>query len=214
MTDTDIYETKSRVGTPTWEMARFYPAQGDWSEEDYLALKTRQLIEFTDGVLEFLPMPDRIHQYLVKWLFKRLDQFAESSGLGQAYFAPLRVKTENKKYREPDLVYLSNERERQYPDRSRPPFGADLVMEVVSEGEEARDRDTRQKPLDYAAAGIPEYWIVDPENRTITVLSLEGAEYFPRGVFGEGEVAESALLPGFSVDVAECFAQASPDTSK
>ena len=188
-------------------MARFYPAQGEWDEEDYLALKTRQLIEFTDGVLEFLPTSDRIHQDLVKWLFKRLDRFAESSRQGQAYFAPLRVKTDEKKYREPDVVYLTNERDRQYPDRSRPPFGADLVMEVVSEGDEARDRDIRQKPLDYAAAGIAEYWIVDPENRTITVLSLEGTDYFPRGVFGEGEVAESVLLPGFSVSVSECFAQ-------
>jgi Uma2 family endonuclease len=214
MTDTDIYETKSRVGTPTWEMARFYPTQGDWSEEDYLALKPRQLIEFTDGVLEFLPMPDRIHQDLVKWLFKRLDRFVESANLGAAYFAPLRVKTDNKKYREPDVVYLTKERDRQYPDRSRPPFGADLVMEVVSEGEEARNRDLQQKPIDYATAGIPEYWIVDPENRTITVLSLDGTEYFPRGVFGEGEVAESVLLPGFSVDVSECFAQATPDLSK
>ena len=214
MTDTDIYETKSRVGTPTWEMARFYPAQGDWSEEDYLALKTRQLIEFTDGVLEFLPMPDRIHQDLLQWLFLKLHGFVTDRRLGRAYVAPLRVKTDSAKYREPDVVYLSNERERQYPDRSRPPFGADLVMEVVSEGEEARNRDLQQKPIDYAAAGIPEYWIVDPENRTITVLSLDGAEYFPRGVFGEGEVVESVLLPGFSVNVAECFAQVAPDTSK
>ena len=214
MTDTDIYETKSRVGTPTWEMARFYPAQGDWSEEDYLALKTRQLIEFTDGVLEFLPMPDRIHQNLVRWLFLKLHGFAESSRLGRAYFAPLRVQTEANKYREPDLVYLSNERERKYPDQSRSPFGADLVMEVVSEGEEARNRDLQQKPIDYAAAGIPEYWIVDPENRTITVLSLDGAEYFPRGVFGEGEVAESVLLPGFSVSVTDCFAEIAIGGSK
>ena len=213
MSDSQTLEPRSRRGTPTWEMARFYPAQGEWDEEDYLALKTRQLIEFTDGVLEFLPMPDRIHQDLVKWLFKRLDRFAESSRQGQAYFAPLRVKTDEKKYREPDVVYLTNERDRQYPDRSRPPFGADLVMEVVSEGEETRERDIRQKPLDYAAAGIAEYWIVDPENRTITVLSLEGTDYFPRGVFGEGEVAESALLPGFSVNVTECFAHAAPNSS-
>lgn len=214
MTDTDLYETRSRVGTPTWEMARFYPAQGDWSEEDYLALKTRQLIEFTDGVLEFLPMPDRIHQDLLQWMFLKLHGFVTGSRLGRAYVAPLRVKTDTAKYREPDVVYLSNERERKYPDRSRPPFGADLVVEVVSKGEEARDRDLQQKPIDYAAAEIPEYWIVDPENRTITVLSLDGTEYFPRGVFGEGEIAESVLLPGFSVDVTECFAEIAPDTSK
>lgn len=214
MTDTELLEPKSRAGTPTWEMARFHPLQGEWTEEDYLALKPRQLIEFTNGVLEFLPMPDRIHQDLVKWLFLKLHGFVSTNQLGQAYFAPLRVKTDNKKYREPDLVYLSNERDRQYPDRSRPPFGADLVMEVVSEGEDARNRDLQQKPIDYAAAGIPEYWIVDPENRTITILSLDGTEYFPRGVFGEGEVAESVLLPGFSIAVTECFAQISPDSSK
>ncbi len=207
MTDTELLEPKSRVGTPTWEMARFYPAQGDWTEEDYLALKTRQLIEFTDGCLEFLPLPYRTHQILVKWLFKRLDAFVEPLRLGAAYFAPLRVKTAVKKYREPDVVYLSREREKQYPDRSRPPFGADLVMEVVSEGEEARDRDLRQKPIDYAAAGIAEYWIVDPENRTITVMGLEGSEYFPRGVYGESEVAESSLLPGFRISVKDCFAE-------
>lgn len=207
MTDSELLEPKSRVGTPTWEMARFYPAQGDWSEEDYLALKPRQLIEFTDGVLEFLPMPDRNHQDLVKWLFKRLDRFVESARLGAVYFAPLRVKTDQKKYREPDVVYLSNERQQQYPDRSRPPFGADLVIEVVSEGEEARNRDIQQKPIDYAAAGIAEYWIVDPENRTITVMSLEGTEYFPCGVYGEGETAESVLLPGFSVSITDCFAE-------
>ncbi len=195
-------------------MARFYPAQGDWTEDDFLALKTRQLIEFTNGVLEFLPMPDRVHPDLVKWLFLKLHGFVTGSRLGKAYFAPLRIKTEGAKYREPDVVYLSNERERQYPDRSRPPFGADLVVEVVSEGDEARDRDIRQKPLDYAAASIPEYWIVDPENRTITVLCLEGTEYFSRGVFGEGETAESVLLQGFSVDVTECFAQIAPETSK
>lgn len=214
MNDSQLLEPKSRIGTPTWEMARFYPAQGDWTEEDYLSLKTRQLIEFTDGVLEFLPMPDRIHQDLVQWLFLKLHGFVTGHRLGRAYFAPLRVKTEAKKYREPDLVFLTNERDRQYPDRSRPPFGADLVMEVVSEGEEARDRDIRQKPTDYAAAGIPEYWIVDPENRTITVLSLEGTEYFPRGVYGEGETAESVLLPGFSVSVSDCFAEIANDDSE
>ena len=42
---------------PTWEIARLFPAQGEWSAEEYLSLETNQLVEFSNGVLEFPPMP-------------------------------------------------------------------------------------------------------------------------------------------------------------
>lgn len=211
MTDTELLEPKSRAGTPTWEMARFYPVQGDWSEEDYLALKTRQLIEFTDGILEFLPMPTRMHQTLAQWMFLRLHGFVESQKLGEVYLAPLRIKMRPSKYRQPDVVFLSKARVAKLKDMTEPPVGADLAVEIMSEGEENRARDLQVKRLDYAEAGIPEYWIVDPEARTVTVLVLDGGEYFPRGVFGEGETAESSLLDGFMVNVAEWFRSIEPN---
>jgi hypothetical protein len=46
-----------RTGEPTWEIAHLFPIQGDWTEAEYLALDTNHLIEFSDGHLEFLPMP-------------------------------------------------------------------------------------------------------------------------------------------------------------
>jgi Uma2 family endonuclease len=52
---------------------------------------------------------------------------------------------------------------------------------------------------------IPEYWIVNPLNATITVLRLDGGEYAAHGVFGRGERATSALLAGFTVDVSAAF---------
>jgi Uma2 family endonuclease len=210
MNDTELLEPKSRAGTPTWEMARFYPVQGDWSEEEYLALHTRQLIEFTDGYLEFLPMPTRLHRTLAQWLFLKLHPFVSERRLGEVHLAPLRVKMRPKKYREPDLVFLSKARVAQLKDMTEPPLGADLAVEVMSEGEENRVRDLQVKRHDYAEAGIPEYWIVDPEARTVTVLVLDGEEYFPRGVFGEGETAESGLLDGFAVDVTEWFRSIEP----
>ncbi len=205
MSDSQLLEPKSRRGTPTWEISRLFPEQGGWSEAEYLGLFTRQLIEFTDGVLEFLAMPTRTHQHLVQWFFLKLHGFVASRRLGEVHFAPLRIKMRPAKYREPDVVYLSMDRLAPLKDMKEPPLGADLVVEVMSEGEENRQRDLDTKRLDYAEAGIPEYWIVDPEARTVTVLALEGREYFPRGVFGEGEVAESQLLPGFSVNVTEWF---------
>ena len=79
--------------------------------------------------------------------------------------------------------------------------GADLVMEIVSEGVEDAKRDWEEKPLEYAKAGISECWIVDPQKKVIRVLKLVGKSYKVHGDFRPGSRATSALLPGFSVPV-------------
>jgi len=84
------------------------------------------------------------------------------------------------------------------------------VVEVISEGEENRRRDLETKPLEYARAGISEYWIVDPEKQQIVVLTLEGDAYREHGVFGMEERATSLLLPGMDVSVQETFAAGQP----
>ena len=47
---------------PTWDVAQLFPPQGDWSEAEYLALDTNHLVEFSQGFVEFLPMPTLSHQ--------------------------------------------------------------------------------------------------------------------------------------------------------
>ena len=76
-------------------------------------------------------------------------------------------------------------------------------MEIVSPDDP--ERDTVTKPVDYAKVGISEYWIVNPEDETITVLRLEGERYVEHGVFRRGDVATSALLGGFAVSVDAVF---------
>ena len=79
--------------------------------------------------------------------------------------------------------------------------GADLVMEVVSSGDEDRRRDLNTKREEYAQARIAEYWIIDPHLEQITVLTLDGQTYVVHGEFKRGERATSKLLPEFGVDV-------------
>ena len=67
------------------------------------------------------------------------------------------------------------------------------------------DRDLVEKRFDYAEAGIPEYWIVDPRDETITVLVLEGDAYVEQGAYARGDMATSPLLDGFAADVAAVF---------
>ena len=77
------------------------------------------------------------------------------------------------------------------------------MVEVVSPADPGRD--TRDKRLDYAEARIPEYWVVNPLDETVTVLVLQGSSYVEHGVFGRGQQTESVCLRGCSLDVASVF---------
>ena len=77
------------------------------------------------------------------------------------------------------------------------------MAEVVGPDDPARDY--HQKRIDYAGAGVSEYWIVDPMSDTITVLTLEEGGYVEHGAFGRGETAASAVLGGFRLAVSDVF---------
>ncbi len=83
-------------------------------------------------------------------------------------------------------------------------LGGGLVMEVVSRDDP--DRDWVKKRRDYAEAGIPEYWVVDPHKKIIVVFVLKGDEYAIHGEFSSAQRATSKLLPGLSVSVDEALA--------
>lgn len=178
------------------------PLQGLWTEQQYLKLSgaTNHLIEFTDGVIEILPMPTERHQAIVEFLHSMLRSWALRNG-GKARFSPLRVRIGEGKFREPDVLFLRDANDPRRQDRFW--LGADLVVEVVSPHDS--ERDTLVKRGDYAAAGIAEYWIVNPEDETVTVLALAGPEYLEHGVFRRGETAGSLLLHGFAVAVNDVF---------
>lgn len=75
--------------------------------------------------------------------------------------------------------------------------------EVVSA--DAPEHDLVTKRAEYAQAGIPEYWIVEPQSEHITVLSLQGSAYIEQGRYVRGDTIQSPLLVGFSVAVAAIF---------
>jgi Uma2 family endonuclease len=195
----------SRRGEPTWEVAAYFPRQGRWTEHEYFALPDTRQVELRNGCLEFLPLPTRMHQLLARYVFLLLHHYVERHRLGETHFTGLNVRLEPDEIRVPDICFLSKSR---LGDPRKVQDLADLMIEVVSPGSENRDRDLVQKRADYARTGVAEYWIVDPETDTITVLTLPAGatEYAVHGEFKPGQQATSVLLPGFAVDVAACFA--------
>jgi Uma2 family endonuclease len=178
------------------------PLQGQWDEEQYLWLTdyTNRLIEFTDGYIEVLPMPTDNHQAILEHLFLAFLAFLKPLG-GKVRFAPLRLRIRPRKFREPDLLLVRSASDSRRQNRYWQ--GADLVLEVVSP--DKPERDLVEKRGDYAEAGIPEYWIANPQTETLTVLWLEGDAYAEHGIFGRGSTATSVLLPGFEMAVDAVF---------
>jgi Uma2 family endonuclease len=184
------------------QLAEILPPQGQWSEEEYLVLTDHRsrLIEFSDGFLEVLPMPTDKHQNILEFLYLAFFHFIKPRG-GKVHFAPVRLRVRPELFREPDVMLLLSATDPRRENRYW--LGADLALEVVSE--DKPQRDLVDKRSDYAQAGVPEYWIVNPQTETVSVLRLRDGAYEEAGIFGRGENAASLLLPGFSVSVDEVF---------
>ena len=182
------------------EIATLLSNQGAWSEQEYLALDTNRRVEIDSGFVEVHDAPTDQHQAIILYLSIALNRFALQIG-GVVRTAGLRLRLWDRKYREPDIVFLrdrdSSLRQENFWD------GADLAIEIVSQSLEDRERDLVTKRIEYARAGIQEYWIVDPAQKTVTVLSLSGDVYSEGGLFGRGGVVTSSLLPELALPVAE-----------
>ncbi len=178
------------------------PLQGLWTEEQYLKLTdhARILVEFTDGDIEVLPMPTDLHQLLLLYIYDLFRATVQPRG-GKVMLAALRVQIREGKQREPDLLLLLDAHDPRRQERFW--LGADLVAEIVSSDDP--ERDTVDKVADYAEGSIPEYWIVNPLDETITVHTLVDSAYVVHGVFPRGTQATSVLLQDFAVDVNAVF---------
>lgn len=145
-------------------------------------------------------MPTDQHQAIILYLSIVLNRFALQIG-GVVRTAGLRLRLWVRKYREPDIVLLRNRdsklRQENFWD------GADLAVEVVSQSHEDRERNLVTKRTEYERVGIQEYWIVDPEQKTVTVLSLSGEVYSEGDLFGRGDIVRSLLFRELALPVAE-----------
>jgi Uma2 family endonuclease len=186
-----------------WEDAPLLPERGEWREEDYLWLTnhTNRLVEFSNGAIEVLPMPTDEHQRIMLYLYRMLYGFITTYTTGIVLVAPLRLRLQSGKYREPDLIVLLSQNDHRRTNQYW--NGADLVMEIVSPDDP--DRDLVTKRQEYAQIDIPEYWIVNPQQATITVLRLQDGKYIEDGAYHRGQTAASGVLQGFVIAVGDAF---------
>jgi Uma2 family endonuclease len=180
------------------------PEQGFWTYDDYAALPDDgKRYEIVNGVLYMSPSPSWPHQEIVGEIFAYLRAHTRATGIGGAFMAPLDVELAPNNTFQPDIVVLLKASRRKL--KARHIIGApELVVEIISPTSETHDR--YRKLAAYARAGVPEYWIVDPDSRTVEVLLLESGKYLSRGVYRGKATLPSLVVPGLAVEVEQFFA--------
>ena len=178
----------------------------EWTYEDYLALPEGGPLryEVIDVELYMTPAPNIRHQRTIGRLYLVLGSFLAGRSLGEVFISPIDVIFSRTplQYVEPDLVFVSNARSAIVTAQNIQ--GApDLIVEVLSPGTERRDR--REKHSLYERFGVPEYWVVDPEEDTVAVFRIREGKYPDPLVLGKSGSLTSPFLPGLSIPVASFF---------
>jgi Uma2 family endonuclease len=165
------------------------------SYEEFLKKYIDAHAEWIDGeVIVFMTASDK-HQDLVRWLISLLTLFVESYDLGWLRPAPFSMKLPDRdRGREPDILFVTKDR-LHIVQPTHLSEAADLVIEIVSP--ESIGRDRGEKFVEYEAAGIREYWLIDPEREQAEFYRLnETGRYHPATLDEQG-LFHSAVLPNF-----------------
>ena len=204
----DTSETLShllnRLGNIGPHRIRLAAAPGFATESDVLRVHERdgRLCELVDGVLVEKEMGFR-ESLLAVALIKALDDFAEQRNLGLVTAPDGMMRLAPGLVRIPDVAFLSWERlpDRRVPDTPIPALVPDLAVEVQSSGN--TPQEMARKCREYFEAGVILVWLVNHENRTVTVHTNTGESM----VLGAGEeLSGEPVLPGFRIALTDLFA--------
>ena len=169
---------------------------------DYCLTPDDERYELLDGELVMSPSPNRAHQRIDAKLGWRLAQFVEERDLGEVFSAPFDVVLSDTNVVQPDLLFVS--KEQAYIVTEDNIRGApDLVVEIISPSTIERDRSFKRAL--YARYGVREYWLVDPDTRTVTVLLLDEGAFVEIARYGAEQTLTSPTLAGFTANLDDIF---------
>jgi Uma2 family endonuclease len=161
--------------------------------------------ELIDGELYVTPSPGIKHQTIVLNLGSALLRHVRAQGLGRVFVAPLDVLFSQVDVVEPDVLFVSREREHHVLTDKHLVGAPDLVVEVGSPS--TRRTDERAKLRLYERFAVAEYWIVDPDLDAIKVFRLVDSRYQRVAELSleAGDALTSPLLPGVELLLTEIF---------
>lgn len=176
-----------------------------WDENEH------EHIEIIDGKASMMATPSRIHQEISFEIGQQLGNYLEGKQC-KVYLAPFGVRLFERAgdrpedvdtMVEPDISVICD---RSKLDKYGCKGAPDMVIEVLSPSTQRHDQLVKLNL--YQRAGVQEYWIVDPENRTVRVLLQTGNGIFQtREVYGQEDVAKVNVLDGCFIELSKVFSE-------
>ncbi|HVA51147.1 MAG TPA: Uma2 family endonuclease [Pirellulales bacterium] len=157
-----------------------------WCDEDTRA-------EWVDGKVIIMSPVSVVHDRLSHFLHSLLNDYARERDLGEALGPEVSVRINSKRRRLPDVLFVANNRSDRL-HKNHFEGAPNLIIEVVSE--DSVDRDWRVKYLEYEAAGVDEYWVIDPLYQRLEAYALDADKAYQSIAPAEGKIA-SRVVPGF-----------------
>lgn len=180
------------------------PQKEVYTYEDYALLPEGAPYQLIGGKLVMTPSPTTYHQAISMRLGGWIFAFVSAKNLGMVFSAPIDVYFEEKETYQPDIIFVAKDRFR-IIEPARINGAPDLVIEILSPS--TAYYDLKKKARTYAAHGVKEYWIVDPEDKSVEVyVGQEGKFSLNQRVEAEGKV-KSLILQGFEAEAKEIFAE-------
>lgn len=173
-------------------------------EHFYQTITDEDKAEFINGEIIFHSPVKMRHTIVSKHLLLLLETYTRRHNLGFVGHEKVLVSLTRNDY-EPDLCYFSQEKASRFtPDQMIFP-APDFIIEILSESTEARDRGIKFE--DYAAHGVAEYWIVDPEAETVEQYLLAEGQY-QLAVKVKDALLHSPTIPGLAIPARAIFDEA------
>lgn len=165
------------------------PRGGDWTVDDLALLPDDGLqYELADGVLLVSPAPRPLHQVVLAELYSLMRPAAPADQ--QVLFAPVDFQPTQRRSLQPDLLVVRRS------DLGKTRIVAPLLLAVEVLSPSTRSKDLLLKRGLYEDSGVQSYWIVDPDEPSVTVLELADGRYEEAGrVVGSARLAVARPFP-------------------
>ncbi|HVB11329.1 MAG TPA: Uma2 family endonuclease [Bacillota bacterium] len=179
------------------------PHRTIFTYREYALMPEGPRYEVLGGDLVGLPAPSTAHQEVIGALHLALRTWANGSRAGQVFISPIDVRLSDTDVVQPDLLFVAAAR-RAIIEAPYVRAAPDLVIEVLSLSTAERDRVVKRAI--YERHGVREYWIVDPDARSVDILTYGKDGLQLRRTEPSGATLASELLPGLALPVASIFA--------
>lgn len=182
---------------------------GPYTWEDFVALDEDDRRELLDGHLVEVEVPNEVHEYIVGMLLYFLNSWVLSGHGGRAQASGYKVRINARRGVMPDVQFYRQDNLPRGQSAGLTTGRPDLAVEVVSPSSRSKDRVA--KLHSYASIGVPEYWLVDPDARTLERLLLREGSYVIADALADDAVFRPASFESLEIPLAKLWE--TPDAS-